>query len=353
MAKTLYDALVAISSSGNYSVETEYATTPVELLVIENDTTYSANTNLGNTTPDMYMLGVHYKGNLTINSGVTVTAAARKRGMIIIVDGDCNINGTLTMTNRGANTSVATYPSLSDSERTQRILILQNNDVDLEIPAFGGLGALGKVGVGIGLIGSNGVDGGTGGGGSGGCKIYDSGTPTSGTGAQGTSFSGGAGSGATFTYETPATGNAGTLYGGKGSDAYQDGGGGGGGAGNPTGIRNKLGLNGTGGLLILIVLGSLNIGSTGIVSANGCKGGGSDRDRYSEPGGGGSGGGSVNIFSVGIFTNAGTVQALGGQGNGDDNVNYAGGSGGAGSIRVMQISPPSATAIKRRFAQII
>lgn len=54
------------------------------------DITYTSNTSLGDTTTDKKMLIVKYHGNLTINSGVTVTATnvsnyTYKKGMYICV----------------------------------------------------------------------------------------------------------------------------------------------------------------------------------------------------------------------------------------------------------------------------
>lgn len=352
MANTLYDALKNLTVSGNYSIETEYATIPIEFIMIASNTVYSVNTNLGNATPDTHMLVVHYTGNLTINNDVTVTASARKRGMVIIVDGDCSIIGNLTMTARGANTSIPTYPSLMESERSQRILIVQSGGTDYEIPTFGGLGGLGKYAKSTfanGNVGGIGVNGGTGGGGSGGTR--SSGTTTYGAdGAQGTSFSGGSASGGTFGYISGTATNTSLpgLYGGSGGNAYQSGGSGGGGAGNPLGLRIDGGTNGTGGLLILIVEGNLNI--IGVISSNGSKGGYSTANSEG-PGGGSSGGGSVNVFYKGSLSNVGSVIANGGLPQTTPNPD--GGAGGNGTARIIQIIGNIVTAKKRRFAQII
>lgn len=59
--------------------------------------------------------------NLTINSGVTVTTDQPCKGMFIFVDGDCTINGTLSMRGRGAAcnpdsvTSGLVYPVIAAS----------------------------------------------------------------------------------------------------------------------------------------------------------------------------------------------------------------------------------------------
>ena len=75
---------------------------PIELLNFHEDIIYTENQKLGDTVADQRMLVVKYWGNLQINSGVSVTASTRKRGMYIHVVGKLENKGTITMTARGA-----------------------------------------------------------------------------------------------------------------------------------------------------------------------------------------------------------------------------------------------------------
>jgi hypothetical protein len=174
-----------------------------------------------------------------------------------------------------------------------------------------------------------------------------------GAGAAGTSFSGGAAGGAAMNSLGPdwssGYGGAGAANGGAGGN-----GGGvsiyvcGGGAGNPIGanvisdaaleFNSVPAITGTGGLLILTVLGYLYIASGATISSNGSAGGywvSRNDGSPNEPGGGGSGGGSINILCA-TYTNNGTLQANGGTGGlGYWAGSYMnGGAGGAGSVRL-------------------
>ncbi|OQB08093.1 MAG: hypothetical protein BWY21_01455 [Parcubacteria group bacterium ADurb.Bin216] len=292
--KSLLTGVRQLNNTGNgdKSIVTAYATIPVEYVQVDGDTTYSSNPVIGNTTADARMLVTRYNGNLTINSGVTLTPQARKRGMFMYVDGALTVNGTISMTARGAANVAG-----------DRILVLADSGTSYEIPAVGGAG-----GTTTSYVGGMGIEGGTGGGGSG--SYYNA-------GAAGTSYSGGSAGGGRL-------GSAGSPYGGPGGNGTTSYAAGGGGAGNPGGIPN--GGTGTGGLLIIYAK-SIVVGSTGTIQSNGSNGGGSG-DRYV---GGGSGGGSVNIFYQNDFVNNGTVTASGGLGGSSQSV-YA---GGAGTVRMI------------------
>lgn len=85
----------------------------VELINFYDDVTYSLSLgqttrtiSLGDTTTTHKTLAVKYHKNLTINSGVTVTATAvsnltYKKGMLLCVMGNITNNGTISMTARG------------------------------------------------------------------------------------------------------------------------------------------------------------------------------------------------------------------------------------------------------------
>ena len=66
----------------------------------DGDVTISADTELG-TTEDGDILVKNY-GNLTIDAAKTLTVDNRCRGLVLFVDGNLVVNGTISMTARGA-----------------------------------------------------------------------------------------------------------------------------------------------------------------------------------------------------------------------------------------------------------
>jgi hypothetical protein len=60
------------------------------------DVTYSASTTLVNSASDSGIFESHY-ASLTVNSSVTLNLQNRSRAWIIYVQGDCTINGSITM----------------------------------------------------------------------------------------------------------------------------------------------------------------------------------------------------------------------------------------------------------------
>jgi len=336
--------------------------------------------------------------SLTVNSGVTLTVDQPCRGLLIYVQGDCTINGSISMTARGANanptiagasdsnpvdsnglrfpfrtelgnTSLTASSSLLNGcgEYARSVIaehpsILNNGDV-LVIPRIGANGAA-AVGCGTGYAvnsASNGVNGQTGGGGGGGRAT---GGMYSGVerGGVGSCFSGGAGSGGSAHAGSSACaspGEQGGDYGGAGGrgSGYTGTGTGnghtaGGGAGNPGGggsgvnsaangygvgnatPNGNAGGNGTGGLIILIVGGTLTIGSGGSITANGSAGGAKSRSEDGS-GGGGSGGGSINLVYRSSYVNNGSVSVSGGAGGSG---NRSGSAGGNGSIQILKVA---------------
>jgi len=299
-------------AAGDTTITTNYANIDLEMVVKSGNQTVSANDWWGSVTNDARMLGVRVEGNLTVNAGIQLSAAARKRGMAIYVTGDATINGTISMTARGANAA------------GQRVLLL-NRGTEYEVPAAGAAGGAGYshcCNTHYGYVGSAGTGRQTGGGGGGQLYADNSNTVVSGAGAYGTSYSGGAGGGAaTANYlQCNASGSNGAANGGAGgsSSCWA-----GGGAGNNGGAGYNAGANGTGGLLILYVQGNLTFGTSGLISSGGSAGGSGNW-----PTGGGSGGGSVNVFYKGTLTGyaAGKLTADGGGGVG----------GGAGTTNINQ-----------------
>lgn len=296
--------------------------------------------------------------NLTINAGHTLTTQTRCRGLVIYVNGDCTINGTLSMTARGANVN----PTLANSIPATGIRLARFKFGANETLSASDLGGTGAGGVGsqwraaeagqLGIAGNGRIytiarEGGAGGGanhsndwwdsvpgGAGGTHASGSGGGGggnaaggwSGAGSTGTCYSGGSGGGAVRTNSYATSAGHAAPYGGTGgygnwTSPHDQAGGG---AGNNGGSGNQPGQNGTGGLLVLLVKGNLTIGSTGQVVSRGSNGGSAYQS------GGGSGGGRILILHAGTYSAAVAPSAAGGSG---------GGGGGTGAITIEQIDP--------------
>ena len=325
-------------------------------------TVIASDTNFGTSRQDNVFTLVRVNGNLTINSGFTVTTAARKLGLAVLVTGNCTINGTLSMSSRGANHQgynnagddsltkggdgsgfYGTYPgrniriyqgslnTVSFSGTTVTVGGLTSN---ISLGDSGGAGASSASGT----AGSAGSIGTCGGGGSGG--ITSSTGNRFGNGAAGTTFSGGSGGGGRYGDGSNLTNPIvldGKPNGGKGGLGFS----GintvaGGGAGNPGGLgangTNTVGNDGTqqggsgsGAPLILIVQGTLTIGATGKILSGGVQGGLGTSNIANN--GGGSGGGSITLIANGYTLSTGyVISAAGGSGR------FGSGAGGAGSV---------------------
>lgn len=317
----------------------------------DGDVTYSSSTNLA-CTLDSDMKVMNYD-SLTINSGVTLTTDNRCKGLFIYVKGNATINGTLSMTARGASVDPV---SAGVSATGLRLPMLKSGETDtLAAADFAGAGSavISAVGNQPGISGNGkiytiaraGAAGGsrscegTGGGGSSGAGQSGGGGGAGGGsgqcggyGAAGTVFSGGSG-GANANRDGAANGGAG----GSATEERS-----GGGAGNPGGSgggnNGTAGASGTGGLLILVVGGDLTIGGSGSIAANGSVGGNSvpcDGCDYSFVDGAGSGGGNILVLHAGSLSNSGSIAASGGSSGGGGY--YGSGSGGAGSVQTDQV----------------
>lgn len=263
------------------------------------------------------------RGDLTINAGVAFTPPVRKLFSVLVITGNLTLNGAISMTARGANHSGTGNSAGATAARSIRIINgTYSGVVDPSVPAIGGSGGANTTSTTAGNAGGAGTNGGCGGGASG---AFNSGfaAGTNG-GSPGTSFSGGSGGGskAGANFATPGSPNGGAGGSATGSNSNA-----GGGAGNPggiaTGADSVSGSSGTGGVLIVIVLGTLR--GTGAVSANGSSGG------LSTVPGGGSGGGSVTVI-CGSDSSSVIPTATGGAG---------GGGGGAGTARKLRLVAPS------------
>jgi len=270
--------------------------------------------------------------SLFISRSVVVSPTNRCRGLLIFVDGDATISGSISMTARGAkftgseaSFSVLNPPYLGDYWSAQLFPSASYLSRVFAVGAAGGT----TVAPGVGGTGTTGVFGRSGGGGSGGGPAPYANC----LGSTGTAFSGGSGGSGTGSTPASATTNA-YAFGGAGGVAPSGtvGGGAGNPGGNPGGIASNVGGNGTGGLLILIVRGDLKIGPNGNITTNGIAGGSGSPGQ----GGGGSGGGVLYVYYGGRLTNYGTVTSNGGSGGGSPVT--AGGAGGAGTAIISKLN---------------
>ena len=331
------------------------------------DVTYTVANKSGSYDGDMYV--ANYTA-LDISSGDTITVDQPCRGLFVYVDGDCTIDGTLSMTARGglsdptasggsdlnavgaAGLQLGLFSPSGSSSHTNdgtsfngagnavRTATANQDDISgdgtiftisktggASLPTGSGSGPCASNPGSSGNAGATGaVTISTGGGGTGQsyteCHWAD--TSYYGGGGAGGAFSGGAGGGGSYSkFYNNAAGGSGGSYGGGGGGGVGVVGGAGGGAGNPAGASPgaTAATDGVGGTLWLVVKGDLTIGGSGSIQANGSAG---------SPGkGGGSGGGAVFVLYAGTLSNSGTITATGGGGSN---------SGGAGGVYSFQIS---------------
>ena len=301
--------------------------------------TVSSNLNLP-SIEDGDMIVKQYK-SLTINSGRTLTTSNRCRGLMIYVQKNCIVNGTLSMTARGCKAN----PSHGEMHWETPVAPSDGNGVDasgLRIPMitatgtqslsaanFNGCGnaavnvvvnhlpingdgtifGVSKLGGGYNGATLFGNIGCAGSGGRGQSRSYGGGR-----GSNSTCFSGGCGGGGPSRY---SGGGIAGNYGGVGGRIGNRNTYGSGGAGNPYGLFDSH-FSGTGGTLILIIGGNLTINGS-IESL-----GNSSVSNYAR--GGGSGGGRILILYKGVYNNNGDISSSGGD-------IY----GGAGAITTAQV----------------
>lgn len=326
--------------------------------------------------------------SMTINSGDTVTVDQPCRGLFIYVQGNCTINGILTMTARGAYAD-PTVAGGSDNNSVNasglRIPVLTSGGTDTltsSATLFNGCGTAVRTAIANHpSLSSNGTiltiartntyrsnfngeqrdnpsyfgepsqnpiqTNSTGTGGRGGYWMNDNGTAGNAyvSGGYSSCFGGGSGGGGWNGNGFSNLSNKANAvnYGGAGGSGASNHGyaGVGGGAGNPAGGGAgsfTSAQNGTGGVIWLIVGGNLTIGASGVISANGSNGGSTSGGDFNSAGGG-SGGGRIIIAHKGTYTNNGTVQANGGYGGGASNTRSEDGQRGMnGAITIQQVS---------------
>jgi hypothetical protein len=356
-----------ILSSGTYTgagMNAQFGDASDGSLSTSGNVTHTVQNKNGNYDGDMV---IKEYSSLTINAGHTMTVDQPCRGLMILVSGDCTINGTLSMQARGAlgnpsssggsdsnavgasglQVGFATasgsssftndgtgYNGCGTAVRTT-LASFDNLSSDGTIITIQRTGAAGDPGKNshANTAGSNGSTGQSGGGGAGGWDGSST-VSVSGAGAVGTCFSGGSGGGGSTTSGGHSALDA-AAYGGRGGNANGSAGAQGG-VGNPQGTSTGSGsqtAEGTGGLLILVVKGNLTIGGSGVVTAKGVDGSGNSQ--YA--GGGGSGGGNIIYAYAGTLSNSGSITADGGHGlptsaGGDIGI-YA--DGGNGSVQAI------------------
>ena len=295
--------------------------------------------------------------NLTIDASVTLTTKRPCRGLFIYVDGDCTINGALSMTARGGYSNPTTSGG-SDSSTVSATGIrlpmkTSGGSSTLAAADFAGAGTGVKTAVANqGAISGNGeiftvsLAGGAGGGTNGavgadgttGAAIIGTGGGAAGNQTGPGSWGGYGRAGSVFAGGPAGGGNWGNSGGGAATDYGGPGGNGvhpsnndmGGGSGNPGGTSNPAAPrgaeSGVGGVIWLVVTGNLTIGGSGSIQANGQRGG----QHY----GGSSGGGAIHALYAGTLSNSGAVQCLGGVGGGGTN----GPDGGGGGTNIAAVS---------------
>ena len=335
--------------------------------------TYTVPNKSGSYDGDMV---VKQYSSMTINNGDTVTTDQPCKGLMILVQGNCTINGTLSMEARGASTNptanggsdnntvsanglqmpFATSGGSSSLTAANTLFNGCGNDARSVIANFKTIassghvitlprqGASGGTAPGSqqnnGPAGSNGGTGQTGGGGAGGRGW----TGTSGSGSYGSCFAGGSGGGGS-NGNSEAGGNAAAWAGAGGNGATDHSAATSGGAGNPRGNNDTTSgsaansENGVGGLIILVVGGDITIGASGSITVKGSNTGACSGGNQWHGSGGASGGGNIVIVHRGSYTNNGSVNANGGTSGTVASYQYSrrGGNGGNGSIQTLQV----------------
>ena len=324
-------------------------------MVLEENATYGDSIDVGTAnTNAKHMVILKVDGNLTINPGVTLTSYGTKyggpKGMLVCTTGELTNNGTITMTARGAKAAgedVYLWKNASDSSYEYVPTVGATGGAGFSIYRDWGDGARQSNG----NKGNDGTNRETGGGGSGAGRAWYR-SITVGNGGTGTSYSGGAGSGAANEdgYQGwSVTSGAGSSVGGAGSNGVvgsSNSSGYGqismGGVGNPSGGYsnyrvspvNYVERNGTGGLLIID---ANTFNNTGTISTEGVSSSTANRSYGNAriDTGGASGGGSLNIFYRNVRSK-GTLSAIGGKALYGEGGN-AGGAGGNGTISIGKI----------------
>ena len=371
----------------------------------ESDGTVTTSGNLTYTVPskngsydgDMYVANYI---NFTVSAGHTVTVDQPCRGLLLYCSGDLTVNGTLSMSGKGAfadpttsggsdsgtvgvngiqlgmfdGSGSATFTNdgvgFSGCGTPARTAVANQGDLNGNgtVYSVSRDGAAGDTGASTscneqcrvsGSIGGSGTTGGatlsTGGGGSGGAWAHaQNPTSTGGNGAKGGCFSGGSGGGARIGVGGQSgSGGSGVDYGGAGGNAVESSSisgaySAGGGAGNPGGTGKSFqngseptAQDGVGGMMWVIVKGDVTVATGASITCAGILGAECDNNGGGcGSSGGSSGGGALFILYGGTLTNSGTITATGGPGETSHNTSSANdcGAGGPGGSHTAGIN---------------
>lgn len=271
--------------------------------------------------------------SFNLSSGNTLAPNNDCRGVMIFVDGDATINGTITVNGAygGTPADMTWDMGIIKSGQTGSFTNSITNWGRGSTDANGNLSALSTImnnkfpvftsaGQTISSH-SNSTGDATGGTGWGGGATNEAQNNNN----QGSPFSGGSGhAGDIGSYAAAAT-----RYGGQGGDgggtAYSMGGG----AGNPRGARN--GGSTTGGLFFLMASGNINgSGTINCAGSNGGYAGFQSVETLYAYGGGGSGGGRIILIARGTISSSITTNVNGGNGGGATSSKYLSTSGSRG-----------------------
>lgn len=236
--------------------------------------------------------------SFTLNSGHTITASKRIKGIWIRCTGNIVINGTIDVTTRSPKLAFATNGVPGYSKMSLKY----------SSPLFGWMEVV--------------PIGGAGGNGGGYSTTYTSGLGGA-AGAFGGS-SGGSGACGGANGFSPISGVGGGTFGGSS-------------VGTSAGSGIAGGVGGGGGAVYIFAQGTVTIGSTGQILANGANGGNATGGANGAGGGGGAGGGIIIILSKGAFSNSGSLNVNGGTGGTGISGVAAGSAGGAGTVIAGQI----------------
>lgn len=273
--------------------------------------------------------------SFNLSSGNTLTPSNDCRGVMIFVDGDATINGTITVRGAyGGTPADMTWNMIYASTGTQSLDNTTTNWGNGSTDANGILSDLSSLMNKMPNITSAGTilstnsattgdaTGGTGWGGGATNEPQNSNN-------QGSPFSGGAG----HAGDIDTTPSAATRYGGQGGDgrggAYAMGAG----AGNPGG-SDPAGASGdhTGGLFVLCASGNINgSGTIDCSGSNGGYAGFTSVEVLYAYGGGGSGGGRIILVAGGTISSSITTNVNGGNGGGATSSKYGSYSGSRGN----------------------
>jgi len=279
---------------------------------------------------------VRQYSSFNLGSGNTLTPNNDCRGVMVWVDGDATINGTITVRGGYGGTPADTSWNMAINDNGNGATQTFTNstsqwgngstdangvhpdltDIWSKLPQPSGTGR-------VFFTGQNGAGDATGGVG------YGGGAANNGqqNGNQGSPYSGGAGSNGDI-----GQGDTQVRYGGRGGNGQGGAYAMGAGAGNPGGGGNSAAGSYTGGLFVMFAKGNIN--GSGTINCNGSNGGYAsftNTEVLYAYGGGGSGGGRIILVAGGTISGSITTNVNGGNGGGASGSKYLSISGSRGN----------------------